>query len=180
MTAVRIVSGHNELSGSGELSHYALDNFVGSGSFLVVSGVNAPAAARTLVAGPGLIALDGGPGGLLQIQATPLLGTLTEDQHKTLRQLIHFIDDGPGDGFVLSPFKEVTGFPFETQVTWWETALKVRRIYQSEITRSDGWLPVTQSYKVFALDGITVAARATDVITYVSGCFETFRSRSFA
>jgi hypothetical protein len=106
---------------------------------------------------------------------------ITAADHKILRQLIHFIDDGPAVGFASGLYKETlpVASPFPTLEIWWESADKLKKIVQYEITRSAGQLPITESWKAFDTDGITVAETATDVITY-SGIFETVRSRSLA
>lgn len=103
---------------------------------------------------------------------------ITDTDHKTLRQLIHFINEGPGDGFYSNPFREIVGGLFPSRVTWWSDSGKTIRLFQTEVTRS-GIYPVTQSYKMYASNGVTLLAVATDVIAY-NGAFEVARSRSFA
>ncbi len=103
---------------------------------------------------------------------------ISSDDHKSLRQLIHFIDEGPGDGFYNNPFREVVGGLFPNRVTWWSDSNKTVRLFQTEITRS-GIYPVTQNYKLYATDGFSILATATDTIFY-QGAFEMARSRSFA
>ena len=48
-------------------------------------------------------------------------GGITPEQHQTLRQLIHFIDEGPGDGFATGAYKVIlpTANPFPTNITWY-------------------------------------------------------------
>jgi hypothetical protein len=105
-------------------------------------------------------------------------GSIDPTAHAALHQLIHFLDDGPGNGFGATLYKEIIGIPFPTRVTWWGSPAKTSRIFQVELTRSN-FTPVTQSYKVYNADGVTLATTATDVITYVSGVFETSRTRTF-
>lgn len=70
MTAIRVITDHEELEGSGRVSHEQLDLFITGSAFLVVSGSGPlPDAARRLVAGPGIVITDGGPGGNLTISA---------------------------------------------------------------------------------------------------------------
>jgi len=105
---------------------------------------------------------------------------ITSEDHKALRQLIHFLEDGPGDGFsTASLFKETEGIPFPTRITWWDSAIQDKRIFQTEIT-SSGVFPVTETYKVYDTDGVTVLKTATDVITYASQCFEVGRTRTIS
>lgn len=71
MTAYRVIDDHNELENIGQLSHAQLDTYITGSTFLVVSGSGPlPPAARRLVAGPGIIINDEGPGGRLIISAS--------------------------------------------------------------------------------------------------------------
>jgi hypothetical protein len=106
---------------------------------------------------------------------------ISSNDHQSLRQLIHFIDDGPTIGFPDGTFKETLplGNPFPTLEIWWESAVKLKKIVQLEVTRSLGQLPVIEKWKMFDSNGSTVIEQVTDTITY-SGVIETFRSRSLA
>lgn len=72
MTAIRVVTDHDELEGSGQVSHAQLDDFIGNTPWFVVSGAsgNVPPSARRLKAGTGITIIDGGPGGDLVINAS--------------------------------------------------------------------------------------------------------------
>lgn len=109
-------------------------------------------------------------------------GGITEAQHKTLRQLIHFLDDGPGDGFGTVPYKEVIGGLFPTKVTWYEDNTKAKRIVEKIIVRVGGGAtnvtPTPIIWDIFDTDGSTVLVTATDDITY-SGVAEVSRTRTF-
>ena len=106
-------------------------------------------------------------------------GGISEAQHKTLRQLIHFIDDGPADGFTSGAYKEsvYTG-AFLTQEIWWESASKLKKIVQLDATYT-GAFPTTEVWQMFDTDGTTVLVTITDTITY-SGSFEDTRTRTWA
>lgn len=108
-------------------------------------------------------------------------GGLTEDQHKTLRQLIHFIDEGPACGFASGAYKEVTGMPFPTSIVWWESSSKTKKIVEKIITRSGGGAtnmkPTPIVWKMYDTDGSTVLCTVSDAITY-SGVTETSRTRT--
>lgn len=106
---------------------------------------------------------------------------ISSNDHQALRQLIHFIDDGPALGFPNGAYKEIlpAGSPFPTLEIWWESPAKLKKIVQLEITRSVGQLPVTERWKMFNADGTSIVEQVTDVITY-SGVIETARSRSLA
>lgn len=124
------------------------------------------------------ILTDATSGSAVWKDSTAAASGISSNDHKTLRQLIHFINEGPGDGFYTNPFREIVGQPFPTRITWWSDAGKTLRLFQTEITRS-GIYPVTESYKMYDADGTTVVARATDSISYF-GAYEVARSRSFA
>lgn len=96
---------------------------------------------------------------------------MSEAAHKIIRQLIHFMEDGPAAG----SYREITGTVFPTAFVWWETSSKLKKIYEKLNTWSG--VNVTKIVrKIYATDGSTVLATATDTITY-SGVFETNRTR---
>jgi hypothetical protein len=103
---------------------------------------------------------------------------LTKSEHRTLRQLIHFIDDGPAEGFATGAFREVlpTGDPFPTSAIWWESSSKLKKIVEVTVTYS-GPFPATEEWKMYDTDGSTVLATVTDTIVY-SGPFESNRTRA--
>jgi len=103
---------------------------------------------------------------------------LTADQHKTLRQLIHFIEEGPGEGFTSGAYKETlpSGSVFPTSIIWWESSSKLKKIVERTITWT-GVNPTTDEWKVYDTDGSTLLATVSDSISY-SGVFETTRTRT--
>jgi hypothetical protein len=105
-------------------------------------------------------------------------GGLTVEGHKILRQLIHFIDDGPAEGFTSGAYKETTGTVFPSAIIWWESSSKLKKIISVDVTWSSA-LVTQEVWKVYDTDGSTVLATVTDVITY-SGVFETSRTRTIA
>lgn len=92
------------------------------------------------------------------------------DSHKTIRHLIHFIDDGPADGFVSGAYKEIINPMFPTQIIWWESASKLKKIVEKIITRDGAGASIPKPnpiiWKMYAADGITVVATVTDTLTY--------------
>jgi hypothetical protein len=101
---------------------------------------------------------------------------VTSNQHKSLLQLIHFIDEGPAEGFVTGATKTITGTAFPTEVLWKRadnTALVRRTITWT------GPNPTVDEWKIYSSDGTTVLATVSDTITY-SGPFETGRTRSIS
>lgn len=108
-------------------------------------------------------------------------GGISEAQHKILRQLIHFIDEGPAEGFASGAYKEVTGQPFPTSVIWWESSSKAKKIVEKTITYGTSPKVVTSIvWKMYDTDGTSVLATVTDAITYSSGVFEASRTRTIA
>jgi len=105
-------------------------------------------------------------------------GGLTIEAHKTVRQLIHFIDEGPAEGFASGAYKEIlpTGNPFPTSIIWWESSSKLKKIVEKTITWS-GASPTTITWKIYDTDGTTWLWEVSDAISY-SGVFETTRTRT--
>lgn len=102
-------------------------------------------------------------------------GGLTVEGHRILRQLIHFINDGPAEGFTSGAYKEVTGTIFPTAIVWWDSSSKLKKIVERLLTWS-GALVTQDQWKVYDADGNLVAT-VTDAINY-SGIFETNRTRT--
>lgn len=105
---------------------------------------------------------------------------LTASQHKALKDLIHFINDGPADGWATGSYKETlpAANPFPTSEVWWTSAAKTHKIVSLDTT----WTGVnitSEVWKVYDADGSTVLMTATDTIAY-SGVFETSRTRAWA
>jgi len=105
-------------------------------------------------------------------------GGISAEAHKILRQLIHFIDDGPAEGFVSGAYKETlpTGSPFPTSEIWWESSSKLKKIVELTTTWT-GAVITAEEWKMYDTDGTTVLATVTDAITY-SGVFESNRTRT--
>ena len=110
-------------------------------------------------------------------------GGLTESAHRTLRQLIHFVDNGPAAGITSGAYRESlpSADPFPTTVTWWESSSKSKRIVEKTITRSGGGAtnvtPTPVVWDIYDTDGTTKLATVSDAIAY-SGVFETSRTRT--
>jgi hypothetical protein len=103
---------------------------------------------------------------------------ITAAQHAALRQLIHFLDDGPGAGFASGAYKEIQySGALITQEIWWEDNTKTQKIVQLDVTYT-GSLPTTEVWQMYDTDGVTVLVTLTDVITY-NGSLETTRTRTW-
>jgi hypothetical protein len=105
-------------------------------------------------------------------------GGITEAQHKALRQLIHFIDDGPAEGFVSGAYKETlpSGAVFPTSEISWESSSKLKKIVELSTTWTGSKI-TTEEWEMYDTDGSTVLVTVTDAINY-SGAFETDRTRT--
>ena len=101
---------------------------------------------------------------------------VSAEAHKTLLQLIHFIDEGPAEGFTSGATKTVTGGAFPTNIVW--KRADATKLVEQNVTWT-GTLPTTVQWKIYDTDGTTVLATVTDTISY-SGPFETGRTRSIA
>lgn len=106
---------------------------------------------------------------------------ISEAQHRTLRQLIHFIEEGPAEGFASGAYQETlpAADPFPTSFIWWESAAKLKKIVEEAVTYNANKTIATDQWKVYDTDGSTVLATVTDTISY-SGIFETSRTRTIA
>lgn len=103
---------------------------------------------------------------------------ISESAHRTLRQLIHFIDEGPAEGFVSGAFHEtLPATPFPTSFIWWTSAAKTHKIVELTLTLNANKTPATEEWKMYDTDGTTVLVTVTDTISY-SGIFETTRTRA--
>jgi len=101
---------------------------------------------------------------------------ITENEHKVLRQLIHFIDDGPAEGFLSGAYKETLPIgPFPTSEIWYVDNSKTQKIVEL-LTTWSGALIIQEQWKIYSIDGLTIKAIITDTISH-SGIFETSRTR---
>lgn len=103
---------------------------------------------------------------------------LTPALHDSLRQLIHFLDDGPGTGETSGAHKVTTlSGAFITQAVWWRSTGMLSKILQLDITYT-GAFPTTETWTLYDVDGVRVLAILQDAITY-SGAFEVSRTRTW-
>lgn len=116
--------------------------------------------------------------GVFNLRQTAVESTgVTESTHRSLRQLIHFIDEGPTKGFT-GPFtKQVlpTASAFPTTEIWKDGSNKT--IVELTITRDNTKKPITEIWKMYDSDGTTVVEQVTDTYTY-QGAFEILRTRT--
>lgn len=98
------------------------------------------------------------------------------EEHKVIRQLIHFVDEGPAEGFASGAYKEIVGGLKPTSITWYTDSGKTNKIVEELITWV-GNVATTIKSKIYDIDGSTVLWTMTDTVTY-SGLTETSRSRA--
>ena len=101
---------------------------------------------------------------------------LNTSAHEQLRQLIHFIDDGPGFGFASGAYREVSGVPFPTAITWYESSNKTAKIVEKLIS-----LPLIAptgiTWNMYGVGGTPIVQTIGDRIVY-TGIFEISRTRA--
>lgn len=110
-------------------------------------------------------------GGSWEILLAPL-------HHAALRQLIHFIDNGPAEGFASGAYRENTGMVFPTAITWYDSNLPGKKKIVEKLITWTGPLATTIQWKMYDANEVLLAT-VTDTISY-SGVFETSRTRSIA
>lgn len=89
---------------------------------------------------------------------------MTEAQHAALRQLIHFVSEGPGSGFASGAVRTVESVNFAlqpTEIVWYTNAAKTERIVDQIITY-DAVFPATFQWRMYATDGSTILTTLTD------------------
>jgi len=105
-------------------------------------------------------------------------GGISPAQHKALYDLIHFIDDGPADGFASGAYKETTyaGIFPQTEIWYNESGVSKKKILEKIVTWT-GIVPTTIVWKMYDASE-TLLVTLTDSITY-SGIFEQSRTRTW-
>jgi len=103
---------------------------------------------------------------------------VTPSQHEILRQLIHFIDNGPAEGFASGAYRETlpSASPFPTSIIWWEDSSKINKIVEKTITYNSNKTPNIIEWKMYDITN-SLLATVTDNIVY-SGVFELNRTRT--
>jgi hypothetical protein len=175
---------------TGADGYYTVASVVNNNTFIVVENINTSTGGNaTFIYPPGASLVGFDPTGLGATTATNVQDALrdvaqnasgiTASAHRTLRQLIHFIDEGPAEGFATGAYREMfpASSPFPTSFIWWESAAKTEKIVEKTYTYNPNKTVSQVEWKMYDTDGVTVLATITDVITY-SGIFETSRTRS--
>lgn len=103
-------------------------------------------------------------------------GGLTANTHRILRQLIHFIDNGPAEGFDSGAYRETTGTVYPTAIIWYDSSGEGKKKIVEKLITWTGINPTTIAWKVYD-SSETLLATVSDSISY-SGVFETSRTRT--
>jgi len=108
------------------------------------------------------------------------INSISENQHTALRQLIHFINEGPASGFASGAYKEVLpeADPFPTSVIWYTSIAKTNKIVEKTYTYNSNKTPATVTWKIYDASDVLLAT-VTDTIAY-NGVFEVNRTRTIA
>jgi hypothetical protein len=105
---------------------------------------------------------------------------ITENKHEKLRQLIHFINEGPASGFVSGAYKEIlpVAAPFPTSVIWYADSSKTNKIVEKLIIYNSNKTPHTITWKMYDSFDVLLAT-IIDTIAY-NGIFEVNRVRTIS
>lgn len=135
---------------------------------------------RTNVRG-GAFGMDGAPGpaGPAGANGAPGPAGPQGPAGTSVSGLILYIDEGP---ILNGAFKEITGSPWPTNVTWYTDATKTKKVVEKQITRSAEQAPTQIVWIFYQPDGVTPALgqTASDAITNtgVPAVFESTRTRT--
>jgi hypothetical protein len=103
---------------------------------------------------------------------------LSSDKHEKIKQLIHYIDDGPT--YLSGTYREIlpVSDPFPTSVVWWESSGKIRKIVETIITRNANKMPLSIVWNLY--ENGSVIETITDSIVYQHNIFEVSRERTIS
>lgn len=92
---------------------------------------------------------------------------ITLEQHKTLRQAIHLIPNGPMDGFSASPlYQEYEGGIFPNKMTWYTSNNKLFKILEQNVIYNSNKTIQSQAWIIYAIDGVTPLITMQEDFTY--------------
>ena len=100
--------------------------------------------------------------------------------HKALKDLIHFIADGPADGWASGAESVITTpGPFPDQETWYTDSGHTVKIVDQTVTYNGNKTIATEVWRLYDTDGSTVLVTLTDTHSY-SGVNHTGTVRTWA
>lgn len=180
-----------QLSGTtGADGYFIIDTVLTETTFSIVGNIPSSTGGTIqfmYAAGAYSVGLD--PTGFPTVQSHNVQGAIKEldviklsaIDHQKLRQLIHFIDEGPADGFASGAVKQITpsGSIFPTDIVWYTDNTLTKKIIEQNVVWSS-IVPNSITWKVYEVDGVSVAHTVTDTITYVNNIFEDMRTRAIS
>jgi hypothetical protein len=100
---------------------------------------------------------------------------ISETVHETLRQLVHFVEQGPGHGF--GDYTKETDHQgaFETESRWYDGSVLLLKKTTGITGSGTPVKPTPIEYRMYDTDGTTVLQKIVEVVTY-NGVFEVDRS----
>lgn len=107
-------------------------------------------------------------------------GGITAEQHQELRQLIHFIDNGPGIGFGTEMLRTTTpaGSPFPTNITWFNDLTGMYKIVEKIITYNTNKTVASELWNMYDSTGTNIVQTVVDTFFYTNNVFESSRVRT--
>ena len=108
-------------------------------------------------------------------------GGITEAQHKILLDLIHFIDNGPGDGFASGAVRTTspTG-PFPTNIVWFLDGTLTTKLVEKIIVYTVDKVPATITWNMYDRAGLVIIHTVMDTFIYTNNIFESERIRTIS
>lgn len=117
------------------------------------------------------------------VDSIPLIGSITVETHKYIRQLIHLADGvgGPFEGFTSGAYREMlpAASIFPTSIIWYDDNTKTKKIVEKTISYNTNKTVSLETWKVYDTDGSTILSTVADTPTY-SGIIEIDRTRSIS
>jgi len=170
--------------------YYTIASVVDNDTFTVLENINtSTGGSAVFIYRPGASLVGFDPTGLAVTTAKNIQDALKDvannasgisaNVHRALRQLIHFIDEGPAEGFATGAYRTMLPAlsPFPTSFIWWESIAQTEKIVEKTYTYNPNKTVSQVVWQMYDTDGVTILVTVTDVITY-SGIFETSRTRS--
>lgn len=104
---------------------------------------------------------------------------ITTGQHESLHSVAHFLPDGPGSGFASGAYKisYPSGSIFPSSIIWYADQTLTQKIIEKRIIWN-GVAPISITYIIYDIDGISIVKTVNDSIVYQSNIFEVARVRT--
>ena len=109
-------------------------------------------------------------------------GGITAGEHEILRQLVHFLDEGPGDGFASGAVRitNPSGSAFPTSIVWYLDSSLTTKLVEKIIVYNASQVPTTITWNMYDETGLTIIHTVVDTFTYVNNIFESSRVRTIS